>query len=116
MNLSKTWVAQLDDYVIDLAWSPDGRTLALASAAGPVTLFDAAGARLHTLPGHADGTNAVAFAPAVIPESGDRQPEGRSWRAAVRMGPCGFGTACPEHRPQKRLSAMRGSNISRGGR
>jgi WD40 repeat protein len=64
MNLAKTWVAQLDDYVIDLAWSPAGRVLASASAAGPVTLFDASGARLHTLPGHADGTNVVAFAPA----------------------------------------------------
>ena len=64
MNLSKTWVAQLDDYVIDLAWSPAGRVLASASAAGPVTLFDASSGRLHTLPGHADGTNAVAFAPA----------------------------------------------------
>ena len=75
MNLSKAWVAQLDDYVIDLAWSPAGRVLASASAAGPITLFDASGARLHTLPGHADGTNAVAFAPVVVPESGDGKPD-----------------------------------------
>jgi WD40 repeat protein len=65
MNLTKAWAAQLEDYVIDLAWSPDGRVLASASAGGPVTLFDAQGARLHELSGHADGTNAVAFAPAV---------------------------------------------------
>jgi WD40 repeat protein len=65
MNLSKAWTAQLDDYAIDLAWSADGRLLAAASAAGPVTLFDGAtGKKRQVLPGHADGTNAVAFAPA----------------------------------------------------
>jgi WD40 repeat protein len=64
MNLTKAWAAQLDDYTIDLAWSPDGRMLASASAAGPITLFDGTtGAKLHELPGHADGTNAVTFAP-----------------------------------------------------
>jgi WD40 repeat protein len=66
MNIAKVWTAQLDDYVIDLAWSPDGRILATASAAGPITLFaGAGGALLHSLPGHANGANAVAFAPAV---------------------------------------------------
>jgi WD40 repeat protein len=65
MNVTKAWAAQLDDYVIDLAWSPDGRLVATASAAGPITIFDGTtGARLHTLPGHQDGTNSVAFAPA----------------------------------------------------
>ena len=65
MNLTKAWAAQLDDYVIDLAWSPGGRLLAVASAAGPINLLDGlTGAKLHELPGHADGTNAVAFAPA----------------------------------------------------
>ena len=76
MNLSKAWTAQLDDYAIDLAWSPDGRLLAVASAAGPVTLFDgASGAKRHELPGHPDGTNAVAWAPAEIPETGNRRPD-----------------------------------------
>ena len=66
MNVTKAWAAQLDDFVIDLAWSPDGRGLAAASAAGPVTLFDATvGAKLHELSGHADGTNCLAFAPGV---------------------------------------------------
>ena len=62
MNIAKAWAAQLDDYVIDLAWSPDGRVLAAASAAGPITLFEGAGgARRHALPGHAEGTNAIAW-------------------------------------------------------
>jgi WD40 repeat protein len=76
MNLTKAWVAQLDDYVIDLAWSPDGRLLAAASAAGPLNLFDGAnGAKLHELPGHQDGTNCLAWGPCVIAESGTPKPD-----------------------------------------
>jgi len=79
MNVTKAWAAQLDDYVIDLAWSPDGRLLASASAAGPITLFDARGARLHELPGHADGTNSVAWAPMrQEAEVGSQRAEGSS--------------------------------------
>ena len=71
MQLTKHWAAQLDDYAIDLAWSPaapgnpDGATLAAASAAGPISLFAAAdGRRLHDLPGHGNGTNCLAWQPA----------------------------------------------------
>lgn len=64
MNLTKHWAAQLDDYVIDLAWSPDGTQIAAASAAGPVSLFAAGdGQRRHELPGHDGGTNALAWQP-----------------------------------------------------
>jgi WD40 repeat protein len=63
MQLTKHWAATLDDYVIDLAWSSDGTTLAAASSAGPVSLFSAAdGARRHELPAHTDGTNCLAWA------------------------------------------------------
>ncbi|HWA08745.1 MAG TPA: WD40 repeat domain-containing protein [Opitutaceae bacterium] len=73
MNLTKHWAATLDDYVIDLAWSPDGEILAAASAAGPVTLFATAdGAKRHELPGHENGTNAVAWRP----EARGLRPEG----------------------------------------
>ena len=66
MNVTKVWAAQLDDYAIDLAWSPEVRVLAVASAAGPVTLFDRAnGRKRHELPGHANGTNAIAWMPQV---------------------------------------------------
>ena len=62
MQLTKQWAAQLDDYVIDAAWSPDGAQFAAASAAGPVSIFAAAGgAKLHELPGHDGGTNALAW-------------------------------------------------------
>ena len=53
MQFAKHWAATLDDYVIDLAWSPDGALLAAASAAGGVTLYEASsGAVKHTLAGH----------------------------------------------------------------
>jgi WD40 repeat protein len=83
MNLTKHWAAQIDDYVIDLAWSPHSGSqpstlnsqlfLSAASAAGPVSIFSAAdGARLHELPGHDHGTNALAWMPA------QQKPETRS--------------------------------------
>ncbi|MBI2515585.1 MAG: PD40 domain-containing protein [Opitutae bacterium] len=65
MNFAKHWAAVLDDYAIDLAWSPDGSLLAAASAAGGITLFDAAtGTVKHTLPGHENGANCLAWSPA----------------------------------------------------
>jgi WD40 repeat protein len=64
MQLTKHWAAQLDDYVIDLAWSPDGTILAGASAAGSITLFSATdGSRRCDLPGHEGGANAIAWQP-----------------------------------------------------
>ena len=65
MIFAKHWAATLEDYVIDLAWSPDGQSLAAVAQSGAVTLHDAAtGAVRHKLPGHADGANTVAWNPA----------------------------------------------------
>lgn len=75
MNLSKHWAALLDDYVIDLAWSPDGTLLAAAAASGEISIFCPAAVselsgpggadetKLHELPGHEDGANCIAWAP-----------------------------------------------------
>jgi len=64
MIFAKHWAASLDDYAIDLAWSPDGSLLACASAAGGATLYDAAtGAVKHALPGHENGTNCLSWSP-----------------------------------------------------
>jgi WD40 repeat protein len=76
MQLTKQWAGQLDDYAIDLAWSPDGTQLAAASAAGPVTIFAGHdGTRLHELPGHENGTNALAWKPSVSQPPQANTPE-----------------------------------------
>lgn len=73
MNLTKHWAAVLNDYAIDLAWSPDGALLAAASSAGAVSIFKAPdGAKLHELPGHDDGTNCLAWRPQ------NQKPDARS--------------------------------------
>ena len=55
MELTKHWAAQIEDYVIDLAWSPDGVLLAAAAASGPLSLFSSAdGAPHRRLPGHGE--------------------------------------------------------------
>jgi len=57
-------VAQLDDYVVDLAWSPDGRQLALAGGEGKVALADVDGKfTVATLGEHLLGTLALAWQP-----------------------------------------------------
>ncbi len=60
--VSAVWQAQTGDHVIALAWSPDGRVLAVAGAAGGVWALDAADGRArHALRGHAFGATAVAW-------------------------------------------------------
>ncbi len=75
MQLTKHWAANLDDYVIDLAWSPDGSVLAAASASGPVSLFASLdGAKRHELPGHENGTNVLSWQPASAPARPEDSP------------------------------------------
>jgi eukaryotic-like serine/threonine-protein kinase len=49
--------------VEDVAFSPDSKTLALASREGNVQLLDVASGKLETLKGHSSAANAVAFSP-----------------------------------------------------
>jgi len=75
MNFAKHWAATLDDYAIDLAWSPDGSLLAVASAAGGVTIYDAtSGAVKHALSGHQEGANCLAWMPSAV--GGALRPDG----------------------------------------
>ncbi|AHF93537.1 hypothetical protein OPIT5_28360 [Opitutaceae bacterium TAV5] len=84
MNLTKHWAAQLDDYVIDLAWSPDGEQLAAASAAGPLALFDTGDGARSDLPGHDDGANCLAWHPVFpILASGGQDGSVKFWDAST---------------------------------
>ena len=84
MNLTKLWAAPIDDYVIDLAWSPDGARLAAVSAAGPVHLFDGpTGENRRALPGHDDGTNCLAWHPSqALLATGGQDGKVKFWDAA----------------------------------
>ena len=113
MQLTKHWAATLDDYAIDLAWSPDGALLAAASAAGPVSLFAAAdGARRHAFPGHHHGTNCLAWQPgSATLATGGQDGAVKFWDAAAgqHTATAALGTAWVEHlawRPQKNLPPL----------
>ncbi len=84
MQLTKHWAAVLDDYVIDLAWSADNTTLAAASASGPLSLFNASdGAKRHTLPGHDEGTNCLAWVTAGLLATGGQDGKVKLWDAVA---------------------------------
>ena len=102
MELTKHWAATLDDYAIDLAWSQDGSLLAAASAAGPIALLAAAdGARTHLLPGHADGSNGLAWQPgdSRLLASGGQDGAVRFWDATAgqHTATAALGDAWIEH-------------------
>ena len=112
MQLNKTWAAAIDDYVIDLAWSPDGAHLAAASQAGPLHLFAGPTGENHReLPGHQDGTNRLAFAPPGAPAfqpasdapallaSGGQDGTVKFWDAAAaqHLATASLGSAWVEH-------------------
>lgn len=58
------WQGSHDEWVTDVAFSPDGALLASADRAGNVLVREAANGReVHTLTGHDGGVTAVAFSP-----------------------------------------------------
>ncbi|MYD11915.1 MAG: WD40 repeat domain-containing protein [Chloroflexi bacterium] len=60
--LRAVWRTNIDDHPIGLAWSPNGKNLAVAGVSGPITLFNGAdGAVRHRLPGHALDTMAISW-------------------------------------------------------
>lgn len=86
MQLTKTWADALDDYIIDLAWSPDSAHLAAASQAGSLYLFDGAtGKNRCELPGHEEGANCLAWSPTspTLLASGGQDGAVKFWDAAV---------------------------------
>lgn len=106
MQLHKTWAAPIDDYVIDLTWSPDGAHLAAASQAGPLHLFAGpTGENRRELPGHTDGANCLAFAPAApgaaasLLASGGQDGAVKLWDAVAgqHLATAALGSAWIEH-------------------
>ena len=60
--LKAIWRTNINDHPIGLAWSPDGKILAVAGVSGPITLFNGAdGAVLHKLPGHSLDAMAISW-------------------------------------------------------
>jgi WD40 repeat protein len=116
MQLTKHWAATLDDYVIDVAWSPDGVMLGAVSAAGPISLFATSdGARRAELPGHEGGSNCLAWLPGSITAStllasGGQDGAVKFWDALAgqHTGTAALGSSWVEHlawRAQPALSA-----------
>jgi len=101
MQLTKHWVAPLEDYAIDLAWSPDGSLLAAAAASGPIGLYAATdGARRHALPGHEGGANTVAWRPGtLVLASGGQDGAVKFWDGAAgqHVATTALGRAWVEH-------------------
>jgi WD40 repeat protein len=62
LKLTPAWQTSLDDHVISLAWSPDGKRLACAAVGGPIKVCDGqSGEVRHDLSGHGFGTTCVAW-------------------------------------------------------
>ena len=100
MNFAKHWAATLDDYAIDLAWSPDGSLLAAASAAGGIMLYDTAtGAVKHALAGHENGANALAWGSSGLLATGGQDGCVRFWDALTgkQTAEVKLGNAWVEH-------------------
>lgn len=61
--LPQTGSADLDDYVLDLRWSPDGSLLAALPSTGAPTLLDASARTLRSLPAHRGGNGSLGWSP-----------------------------------------------------
>jgi WD40 repeat protein len=75
-----------DDYVMNVVYSPDGKTLATSSQDGTVRIFDATTGRLiYTLPGHAPDIcwRVVYSSDGTMLASGGRDKAVRIWDAAT---------------------------------
>ena len=60
--LSKKGETRIDGHVVSLAWSDSLDLIAVASADGPISIFDAkTGRSKHALSGHGFGTSCVAW-------------------------------------------------------
>lgn len=61
--LPVSWSASLDDYALDLRWSPDGKHLAALPSTGKPAVFDSSGNAHAELPAHRGGNGSTAWHP-----------------------------------------------------
>jgi WD40 repeat protein len=96
------WHTKLDDFITQVAWSPDGTRLGAASVSGQVFIFDVAtDCPLHRLePAHADGCDALAWRPdGHAFATAGRDGKWRLWDAATGkpLAEHAAGALWPEH-------------------
>lgn len=63
VRLEAFWRAEIGDYANALAWSPDGKHVAVASVGGPVTIFEGGSGAGRQLSGHDFGATALSWSP-----------------------------------------------------
>jgi WD40 repeat protein len=119
-----SWHGKLDDFITQVAWSPDGALLAAASVSGQVAIYDVAKERpLHLLEQtHADGCDALAWRPdgKALATAG-RDGKWRLWNAleGTRIIEHEAGALWPEHavwsapgENSSRLAVSAGSKVT----
>jgi len=86
LPLPRIWEGRLEDHVVDLKWSPNGKYLAAASISGPIHVYEGGTGALEAgFLGHAIGTQNIDWHP-----SGDRLLSGgQDGQAAVWAIPSG---------------------------
>ncbi|MCW5802907.1 MAG: WD40 repeat domain-containing protein [Deltaproteobacteria bacterium] len=76
--------------VHDLATTPDGARVAVATAGGAIALFDAGGTPTGTLAGHTGGTDTIAFdRTGTLLASGGQDRSVRVWRDGAQLADLG---------------------------
>jgi WD40 repeat protein len=83
-TLGHLWQAPLDDYVNDLVWSSDGRSVAAAVVSGPISILDAATGEVKTsLSGHGFGTTSLSWNNRGILASAGQDGKVRLWNVGT---------------------------------
>jgi WD40 repeat protein len=99
--LTASWHREIEDHVIDLIWSRDGRSLAAAAVSGPITIFERETGRIvHHFAGHRFGTSSLSWnADGTVLTSAGQDGKVRWWDTlrGEELLACEGGAAWVEH-------------------